>query len=186
MPDQAAVIYQRHIISCGIRPFVIRFEDLTMKTPPALARDIMVTRLVTLSPNMDVFEAVEQLLNYRISGAPVVDTEGNFLGVFSERCCMSVMVQGAYEQLPNTTVAAFMDSEADTIDEDTDLLSIAQRFLNTSRRRLPVVRGKMLVGQISRRDILKTARELFKQTDGPTWGSLWLSSTRPREEAPIS
>ncbi len=152
---------------------------------PKLARDIMVTRLVTLAPTTDVFEAVEHLLNYRISGAPVVDTEGNFLGVFSERCCMSVMVQGAYEQLPNTTVAAYMDTEADTIDEDTDLLSIAQRFLNTSRRRLPVLRGKALVGQISRRDVLKAARELFKSSAEPGWGSLYLSSTRTRDEAPI-
>ena len=37
------------------------------------ARDCMTTRLVTLSPEMDVLKAVELLLKNRISGAPVVD-----------------------------------------------------------------------------------------------------------------
>ena len=52
---------------------------------PAVAQDIMVTNLVTLAPSMDVFDAIDLLLKNRVSGAPVIDDQGEFLGVFSEQ-----------------------------------------------------------------------------------------------------
>ncbi|MBW3541585.1 MAG: CBS domain-containing protein [Planctomycetes bacterium] len=152
---------------------------------PVLARDIMVTRLVTLSPDMDAFEAINLLLRHEISGAPVVDAAGNLLGVFSEKDCMSVLVEGAYQQLPSTRVSAFMGSALRTIDEDADLLSIAQIFLNTSYRRLPVVRGARLVGQISRRDVLRAAMKLTERHPDRETALLYLSSLVDRAEAPI-
>jgi len=125
-----------------------------------LAKDIMATKLITLPPDMDVFQAIGYLLKHRISGAPVVD-RGNLLGVFSERYCMSVMIESAYQQLPTTEVAAFMNKDLGrTIPEDMDLLSIARIFLDTRYRRLPVLRDGKLVGQISRRDVLRAAHKL--------------------------
>ena len=56
-----------------------------------LARDMMVTRLVTLRPEMHVFDGIGRLLKRDITGAPVVDSRRNYLGVFSEKCCMSVL-----------------------------------------------------------------------------------------------
>ena len=41
-----------------------------------------------------------------------------------------------------------------TVDPKRDLYSIAQHFLTHAVRRLPVVDGDQLVGQISRRDVL--------------------------------
>ena len=55
----------------------------------------MVRKLVTLTPESDVFEAIGQLLKNRISGAPVVDPEGNFLGIFSEKTSMQVLISAA-------------------------------------------------------------------------------------------
>ncbi len=153
---------------------------------PILARDIMVTRLVTLSPDMDVFDAISLLLKHQISGAPVVDDENRFLGVFSERCSMSVLVKAAYEQLPTTELRAFIDTEAMTIDEETDFLSIAQIFQNTHFRRLPVLRNGKLVGQISRRDVLRAAHEMIRFAPDHESAFLYLSSLRDRSEAPIS
>ena len=49
-----------------------------------VARDIMVTKLVTLLPEQDVFLGIETLIRHKISGAPVVDDGGNLIGVFSE------------------------------------------------------------------------------------------------------
>jgi CBS domain-containing protein len=122
---------------------------------PMTARQFMVTDLVTLSPKMDVVEAVQTLLRNRISGAPVVDSEGRYLGVFSEKCAMQVLLDAAYEPLPTSEVQAFMDTGAQTIAPGTHLLSIAQVFLLTPYRLLPVVEDGMLLGQVSRRDVLK-------------------------------
>ena len=120
------------------------------------ASDFMSTKLVTLSPTDDVYDAIGRLLKNRISGAPVVDDEGNYLGIFSERHSMSVVIQTAYEQLPSSEVGAFMHTGRElTITEDTDLLRCAEIFLKKAYRRLPVLRGDKVVGQVSRRDVLR-------------------------------
>ncbi len=152
------------------------------------ARDFMVTRLVTLRPEMDVLEAVQRLLKNRISGAPVVDAEGNYLGIFSEKCSMHVLLDAAYEQLPSNEVRLFMDTDAQTIDPDTHLLSIAQVFLLTSFRRLPVLEDGKLIGQVSRRDVIRASLDLLKRPRSRAEGSslLYLSALVERHEAPLA
>lgn len=156
---------------------------------PLLAKDIMVTKLVTLTPDMDVHEAIAKLLNHRISGAPVLDSERRLVGVFSERCCMDVLIKASYEQLPSTQIFPFIDTAPRCITEDTDLLTIAQIFLSTPTRRLPVVRdGNYLVGQISRRDLLKAEHTnlRFKTNLPQEITLLYLSGIMKREESPIA
>jgi CBS domain-containing protein len=153
---------------------------------PLLARDIMVTRLVTLTPHMDVFQAIGLLLKHRISGAPVIDESRRFLGVFSEKNCMRVLVDAAYDQLPTTKLYAFMDTAAKTVTEETDMLGIAQIFKETNYRRLPVLRDGVLVGQISRRDVLKAAHQLNAFSPNRETALLYLSSIFERESAPIT
>ena len=51
---------------------------------PPLAKDIMVTKLVTLLPDTEVAEAIRLLVKHSISGAPVTEGDGHYLGVFSE------------------------------------------------------------------------------------------------------
>jgi len=152
------------------------------------ARDFMVTRLVTLRPEMDVIKAVQLLLKNRISGAPVVDAQGRYLGVFSEKCSMHVLLDAAYEQLPSSEVRAFMDTDAQTIEPDTHLLSIAQVFLLTPYRRLPVLESGELVGQVSRRDVIRASLDLLKHPPSRAEGSslLYLSALVERHEAPLA
>jgi len=47
------------------------------------ARDIMIRRVVTMTPNMSVEEAIDLLLRHRIHGAPVVDEAQNVIGMVS-------------------------------------------------------------------------------------------------------
>ncbi|TWT37658.1 Inosine-5'-monophosphate dehydrogenase [Posidoniimonas corsicana] len=151
------------------------------------ANDIMVKRLITLNPDMDVHDAVKLLLKNRISGAPVVDASGAYLGVFSERCCLGAILDAAYEQLPTHRVGAFMDTEAKTISADTQLLSIAQVFLLTSARRLPVVdESNRLLGQISRRDVIQAGMKQINQGPARESSVLYLSALGDRQHAPIS
>ncbi len=152
---------------------------------PLLARDLMVKKLVTLTPSMDVHRAIGVLLKNKISGAPVIDENRNFVGVFSEKSCMRVVIEAAYEGLPSNTVEAFMDTQCRTITEETDLLSIAQIFADTPFRRLPVLDGTKLVGQLSRRDVLRAAHELLDVPKPSESGLLYLSALVERHESPI-
>ncbi len=132
-----------------------------LKRPPAQAADFMQTRLFRLRPQENVFEAIGALLRNRVSGAPVVDDDGILLGVFSEKDSMSVLIKGAYDQLPGAEISAFMNPDRGRIiSDDTDLLTIANLFITTHYRRLPVVRDGILQGQISRRDVLRNSRLL--------------------------
>lgn len=152
-----------------------------------LAKDIMVTRLVTLRPEMDALEAIGKLLKHRISGASVVDEEGNFLGVFSEKTCMSFLLGLAYEQRPSGKVRDYMNTDMRrTIEEETNLHAIEQIFYNTEFRRLPVLRNNKLVGQISRRDVLAAALKAIDVQPREQENSLlYLSALVERDQAPV-
>lgn len=158
-----------------------------MTCKPTLARDIMVSKLVTLRPDMDVFDAIDQLLKHQISGAPVVDEAGNFVGVFSERCSISLLLAANYDGAPTNRIEPFMERDVAVVTPDTDLLTIAERFLNSNQRRLPVLEAGRLVGQISRRDVLKAAHKLLQQpTPADESNLLYLSGVVERKDAPIS
>ena len=154
---------------------------------PIVARDMMVRNLVTLGPEMDVADAIDVLLKHRISGAPVVDSWGRFLGIFSEKSSLQYVIHTAYDALPSTNLMRFVDTAPPTILEDTDLLTIAQTFLDASCRRLPVLcREGRLLGQISRRDLLRAARTMISSSKPVEGGSsLYLSAIFETHERPI-
>jgi CBS domain-containing protein len=61
-------------------------------------------------------------------------------------------------------VADYMKPDVDTVDPDMDIYTLARRFREEHRRRFPVVKNGKLVGQISRRDVLRAARDFMKRT----------------------
>ena len=152
------------------------------------ARDFMVTDLITVAPEADVLEATRLLLKHRISGAPVVDSQGRYLGVFSEKSSMHVLLDAAYGELPTRNVRAFMDSEAQTITPETHLLSVAQVFLLTPFRRLPVLEDGRLVGMVARRDVLRCWLRLIEQAPSESTEVvlLYFSELFSAEEAPLA
>ncbi|MCA9071404.1 MAG: CBS domain-containing protein [Planctomycetaceae bacterium] len=136
-------------------------ENHGSSLPITPVKNFMATRLITLSPRMDVFNAVDLLLKHHISGAPVIDEQDHFLGVLSERYSMRVMIDAAYDQLPTSEVAPFMNTDQGrVIDEDRTVLEVAKIFLETPYRRLEVVKEGKLIGQISRRDVLRAEHHL--------------------------
>jgi CBS domain-containing protein len=152
--------------------------------PVSKARDIMTTKLVTLNPEMDVFHGIEVLVRHNISGAPVIDADRRLLGIFSEKSCMKVLIDAAYEGLPTNQIGKFMDETPTTITPETQLLSIAQIFLTTPRRRLPVIEDEKLVGQVSRRDVIRAASKIMKLTKDHKKILLYLSALLDMQDAP--
>ncbi len=121
--------------------------------------DYMTRRLITFHDQDNVVLAMGVLLDKKISGAPVVDHQGNLVGVLSEVDLMKVIIQGSYYDESVGIVADYMRSPVDTIDPDMDIYSLAERFHKEHRRRYPVVRNGKLVGQISRRDVLRAVQD---------------------------
>jgi CBS domain-containing protein len=126
--------------------------------------ELMVQSPVTLRPEMDMEEAIGILLKHKISGATVINEQRQVVGVLSEKDCLRIFANGAYNALPSAPVAEFMSKEVTTIGPDADLFTVADLFLKHSFRRLPVVKEGVLVGQVSRRDVLAGSRELWEES----------------------
>ena len=130
------------------------------------ARDIMTRRLVTLRPGLRAVEAAGILLKHNISGAPVVDDDGNLLGLLSEHDCLQAVAAAEYDFDRHdvvVTVEEMMTTTPHTIPPEMDLFAIAHEFVNLRVRRFPVVEAGRLIGQVSRRDALRAAYELRRK-----------------------
>ena len=119
----------------------------------------MTTRLITLRKDMDVYFAIGLLLKNNISGAPVIDNDNNLCGILSEKDCLRIFANGSFYDMPGGSVSQFMTDVVLTVEATSDLFSVADKFLKHNFRRMPVVKGKKLVGQISRRDILRAIQD---------------------------
>ncbi len=115
----------------------------------------MATDLHTLAAETDIYEAAASLIERGVSGAPVVDDTGALVGILSEKDCLKVLAKGAGHQPAQGTVAEFMVTEVETVPPSMDIYFAAGIFLAKPFRRLPVMEGDRLVGQISRRDVLR-------------------------------
>ncbi len=119
-------------------------------------KDYMSASLVTFAPDMDVMNAIDVLVKHRISGAPVVDERGNLVGLLSEKDCMKVAIQAGYYEQLGGQVKDYMTDNVVTVESEASVLEVAKMFMEKSPRRYPVVEDNRLVGQISRRDVLRS------------------------------
>ena len=129
-----------------------------MKDLPTI-NEIMATELITLSPNTEITRAMTVLLDARISGAPVIDERGQLVGVLSKKDCLKAALNASYYQEWGGTVGDYMSTQVQILDADIDIVKAAETFLESSYRRFPVTREDVLIGQVSRSDILKALSE---------------------------
>ncbi|RMF15665.1 MAG: CBS domain-containing protein [Gammaproteobacteria bacterium] len=124
-------------------------------------RDYMTTKLVTFKPEDELTGAIERMLKHGISGAPVVNDAGEVVGMISEMDCLKSILSCSYYDYEclGGTVGEYMTREVDVISPEDDILSVTQKYIDQRRRRFPVVENGKLVGQISRRDVLRAIKD---------------------------
>ncbi|HET6477246.1 MAG TPA: CBS domain-containing protein [Thermoleophilia bacterium] len=155
----------------------------TIETPPEgepLVRDIMTTPVVTVTPDMTVKDLVALFRDQRIGGAPVVDEEGALLGMVTEGDLMamdadiqmphyfelfdSIIYLGSQkkfkEQLEKAAAANVeqLMTDADkvkTVAPDDPARVAATLMSRHGFDRVPVVEGELVVGIVTRHDIMK-------------------------------
>lgn len=132
---------------------------------PILVQDYMTTKLVTFSPDQSILEVMEAFAKYKISGGPVMDDNGFLVGIISEADCMKQISESRYFNQPilDKSVERYMTKEVETIPHDISIFDAAGIFDKHNRRRLPVMKEGLLVGQISRKDIVIAALKLSGQ-----------------------
>jgi CBS domain-containing protein len=117
--------------------------------------DYMTKRLVTLNKETNVIDAINKLLTHKITCAPVVDSHGHLIGMFSEKDGMSVFLESVYNQGMSGKVGDFMTSDIVKVNSESSIVDLAEKFQKSSVRSFPVFDESELVGIISRTDVLK-------------------------------
>ena len=134
------------------------------------ARDVMTRKPVAIRSDASVMEAIRLLLRRDISGVPVVDREGELVGILSERDCLRVLAVGEYSAVDHDkarAVSEFMNQPKYTVTPEVGIYSLADFFLTHHERRLPVLEGGRLVGLVSRRDVLRGIRQMSRRRGLP-------------------
>jgi CBS domain-containing protein len=129
-----------------------------------LVRDVMTSEFVGVGPQSPVKHAIQLMHAHQITAMPVLDEDGDLVGVVSE----ADVIRGA--MLPDrrareipvdpepgslaATVADVMTAGPVTIRSDQDLATAVERLLDTRVKSLPVVDDGQVVGMLSRRDLI--------------------------------
>ncbi|MEM1411206.1 MAG: CBS domain-containing protein [Pseudomonadota bacterium] len=125
-----------------------------------MVRDYMTREVVSFTPDTLILDAVSKLVQRRISGAPVLDLQGNLVGMLSDIDCFKVSLAASYHGDWGGRVDEFMTTDVVTVDAEASVLDVAEKFMETKLRRLPVMQRTRLVGQISRHDVLRAMDEM--------------------------
>ena len=124
-------------------------------------RDIMVTKPVVFTSDTDLLDAVSTLVDRHITGAPVVDARGNLVGLLTERDFLRAALVAGYHGERGGCVGDYMSRDVEAVNADDSLLDVATRFIETKRRRYPVVEDNRVVGVVVRRDVLRAVMRAF-------------------------
>jgi CBS domain-containing protein len=143
------------------------------------AKDIMEKNIITLSPDTEISKAVEILLKNHINGVPVVDANGELMGILCQSDLIfqqkdipippifaildsvfplssSKSLEDQFQKMVATKVVHAMVKKVTTVTPDTSVSELAGLMVEKHFHTLPVMEGTKLVGIIGKEDVLKT------------------------------
>ena len=151
------------------------------------ANDVMVTNVITVSPDASIEDVAHLLLAHRISAVPVVGQRGELVGIISEgdlirraelgterqRSWWLEMLAGRgkealaaeYVKSHASKVADLMTREVITATPDAPLRDIAALLEKNRIKRVPIVADGRLVGIVSRANLVQALATLRKDVE---------------------
>ncbi len=124
-------------------------------TQPTSVRDHMTTDVIKFHPQNNIYQAVKVMSHKRISGAPVLDDYDNLVGVLSQKDCLRIILDSAYSERPPGLVSEYMSTDVETVEANTSIFDLVEKFCDKGYRRYPVMDHDHFVGIISRHDIIR-------------------------------
>lgn len=118
------------------------------------ARDIMVEKLITITPDTKIALADLTMTRGNIGGLPVVE-KGKLVGIITQR---DIMFARSYE-VGGLTAEDLMTKDIATVGPEASLKEVLNLMINRKIERVPVVKGGKLVGLIVHNRILKTVHD---------------------------
>jgi CBS domain-containing protein len=140
--------------------------------------------VVTIGVDAPVKDAIATMLSHRISGLPVVDSQGKLVGIVSEGDFLRRAEIGTekkrggwlsflagtdrvaldFARQHGRKVSEIMTPNPVTIDENTSLEQIVRLMESRNVKRFPVMRGKAIVGIVSPANFMTAISQLARGT----------------------
>lgn len=153
-------------------------------------KEIMSVPAITVGPEEPVAKVAELLLTKRISAVPVVDAEDRPLGIVSEGDLMrrpevgterptswwlDLFVNSAeqartYVRTHGTVAREVMSKPLITVREDDDIAEVVNLLEDRHIKRVAVVRGDMVIGIVSRANLLRAFASQARHQAAPPSG----------------
>ena len=123
---------------------------------------VPLSKMITFKPEQPIQDVIKIIVDKKNSGAPVLNDQGGLVGLISEKDCLRIIVDQAYNNLPAETrkVSDYMTAKVQSLSPKTNVVEAAKEFLNSPFRRFTIVENGKLIGQVSRRDILTAAQNM--------------------------
>ena len=171
------ILYQDQLAGVVARADLVRaYKNRFKKSGTAqggqadlLAQDVMRCGLLTVTKETTVSDVIDVLVTHQVNGLPVVDDYMNVEGFVSEKDVLTLLCDPAAEDCP---VEAIMTKKVISFQPDDSLFDICDCLTENSIHGVPVLKGRKLVGQISRADLMvhilsHASAYASHQTDGP-------------------
>ncbi|MBE6524169.1 MAG: CBS domain-containing protein [Thermoplasmata archaeon] len=147
-------------------------------------RDLMTTEVLTLRPDDTIRKAAKKLALENVSGAPIVDNKNHLLGFVSENDILTTIMKyqtklqkedvdcnlleysmdaednsneklnAIVEEISNIRMSTLMIHSVMTTSPDANIIEVLRTMLTLGINRIPVLEKGVLVGIISRGDII--------------------------------
>jgi CBS domain-containing protein len=147
------------------------------------AIDVMVRDVVTVQADTDVAEAIKQLGHHDVSALPVVDAQGQLIGIISEADLIHRVELGTEKHRPwwleavtgasalaqdfakshGKKVGEVMTTKVVSVSPEAPLAEIATLFERKRIKRVPVVKEGKLVGMVSRANLIQALASSMAQ-----------------------
>ena len=121
-------------------------------------KEIMTAEVVTVTEETPIYEALNLLTEYEISGMPVVDVNRKLVGMLTEKDVLEILINPKLSI--EATVGQYMSRKVVSFSEDDDVIMVCKFLISVPLRRVPIVRHEKLVGIVSRHDIIKLILKL--------------------------
>jgi len=115
-----------------------------------------------LSAQASVRDAVLFLCKEKITGAPVVSSDGVLVGYVSEQDCLTQILNDSFFCGDSPSVTTVMTTTVKTATPETSILDLAQTMAVSASRNYPVIENNKPVGMITRSMILAALIEVNK------------------------
>jgi CBS domain-containing protein len=139
------------------------------------AGDVMVSNVISVGPDTEIKDVADVLIRNRISGVPVLGSDGELLGIISEGDLIRRPETGT-ERRPSRWLSLFASPEGEALEfikshstkaadvmtapvvsasPDTPIATIAALLEKNKIKRVPIVENGKVVGMVSRANLVQ-------------------------------